>query len=236
MPTASEQGACPGIWVRLSLVEIYLTGITWSHFQRTVWTLHSNKGKESVMVTNDTSWYASELREKLEVYPNYFTRQIGSLNNHEVDVKNVLGAKQLHTYTKSSQVKSTLFRQVSPISHWQVSKVALHKLWLQNKGYHEATKYNTLLPNRNQTRQLRQPFTTQMIIRCKLFFLFIGPKPSTWLANCPQIMVCSCAMSSNWVWLQIIFCSCVNETTLFSSYVKNGRSLRFPKISIKIER
>ena len=56
------------------------------------------------MVTNDTSWYASELREKLEVYPNYFTRQIGSLNNHEVDVKNVLRAKQLHTYTKSSQV------------------------------------------------------------------------------------------------------------------------------------
>ena len=33
-------------------------------------------------------------------------------------------------------------------------------------------------------------------------------------------MVCSCAMSSNcvWpsVWLQLIFCSCVNETTLFS--------------------
>ena len=26
-------------------------------------------------------------------------------------------------------------------------------------------------------------------------------------------MVCSCALSSNCVWLQIIFCSCVNETT-----------------------
>lgn len=44
------------------------------------------------MVTSDTSWYASELSEKLEVYPNCFTHQTVSLNNHEVDVKNVLGA------------------------------------------------------------------------------------------------------------------------------------------------
>ena len=29
-------------------------------------------------------------------------------------------------------------------------------------------------------------------------------------------MVCSCAMSFNCFWLQILFCSCVNETTLFS--------------------
>ena len=40
-------------------------------------------------------------------------------------------------------------------------------------------------------------------------FLFIGRKPTTWPANnCLQIMVCS--------WLQIIFCSCTNETALFS--------------------
>ena len=52
-----------------------------------------------------------------------------------------------------------------------------------------------------------------IIIRCNFFFLFIGWKPSTWPANnCLQIMVCSCAMSSNCVWLQIIFCSWVNET------------------------
>ena len=57
---------------------------------------------------------------------------------------------------------------------------------------------------------------------------------STWPANnCLQIMVCSCAMSSNCVWLQIIFCSCVNETTRDRSCVKKGRSLRFPKIFIK---
>ena len=41
-------------------------------------------------------------------------------------------------------------------------------------------------------------------------------------------------MSSNFVWLQIIFCSCVNETTLFSLLrsllSENGRLLRFPKI------
>ena len=40
-------------------------------------------------------------------------------------------------------------------------------------------------------------------------FLFIGRKPTTWPTNnCLQIMVCS--------WLQIIFCSCTNENTLFS--------------------
>ena len=37
-----------------------------------------------------------------------------------------------------------------------------------------------------------------IIIRCKFFFLFIGREPTTWTAkNCLQIMVCSCAMSSN---------------------------------------
>ena len=76
--------------------------------------------------------------------------------------------------------------------------------------------------------------TKQIIIRCKFFFLFIGREPTTWPANnCLQIMVCSCAMSSNCVWLQIIFCSCVNETTRDRSCVKKGRSLRFPKIFIK---
>ena len=50
-------------------------------------------------------------------------------------------------------------------------------------------------------------------------------------------MVCSCAMPSNCVWLQIIFCTCVKETVLFSflrSLLReNGRSLRFPKIFLK---
>ena len=80
------------------------------------------------MVTNDTSRYASELSEKLEVYPNCFTHQIGSLNNHEVDVKNSFRSKTtaLHVHrVKSSQLQ---FRQVSPISHWLVSTGALHKL------------------------------------------------------------------------------------------------------------
>lgn len=49
------------------------------------------------MVTNDTSWYASELSKKLKVYPNCFTHQIGSLNNHEVDVKNVLNNSSART-------------------------------------------------------------------------------------------------------------------------------------------
>ena len=58
---------------------------------------------------------------------------------------------------------------------------------------------------------------TSIIIRCKCFFLFIGRAPTTWPANnCLQTMVCSCAMSLNYFWLQILFCLCVNETTLFS--------------------
>ena len=50
-------------------------------------------------------------------------------------------------------------------------------------------------------------------------------------------MVCSCAMPSNSVWLQIIFCLCVKETELFSFlrslFRENGRSLRFPTIFLK---
>ena len=56
------------------------------------------------------------------------------------------------------------------------------------------------------------------IISCKLFFFFIGQKPSMWPANnCLQIMVCSYAMSSNCVWLQIVFCSCENKTHFYPS-------------------
>ena len=50
-------------------------------------------------------------------------------------------------------------------------------------------------------------------------------------------MVCSCAMPSNCIWLQIILCTCVKETVLFSFLrsllSENGRSLRFPRIFIK---
>ena len=77
-----------------------------------------------------------------------------------------------------------------------------------------------------------------IIIRSKFFFLFIGRERTMWPANnCLQIMVCSCAMPSNCVWLQIIFCTCVMETVLFSflrSLLReNGRSLCFPRIFIK---
>ena len=54
-----------------------------------------------------------------------------------------------------------------------------------------------------------------IIIGCKCFFLFIGRESTTRPANnCLQIKVCSCAVSFNCFWLQILFCSCVNETTL----------------------
>ena len=76
-------------------------------------------------------------------------------------------------------------------------------------------------------------------ILCKCFFLFIGQEPATtWPANnCLRIMVCSCAMSFSYFWLQILFCSCINETMLFSflwsRLHENGRLLRFPKIFLK---
>ena len=51
----------------------------------------------------------------------------------------------------------------------------------------------------------------------KNFFLFIGCKSTMWPAkNYLLIMVFSWAMSSYCIWLHIIFCSCINETTLFS--------------------
>ena len=76
-----------------------------------------------------------------------------------------------------------------------------------------------------------------IIIRSKFFSLFIGQEHTMWPANnCLEIMVCSSAMPSNSVWLQIIFCSCVKETVLFaflwSLLRENGRSLRFQRIFI----
>ena len=57
----------------------------------------------------------------------------------------------------------------------------------------------------------------------------------------PTRKVWSCMMSSNWcVWLQIVLCSCKNETMLFSSLGslmrENGRSLCFPKRFFKIKK
>ena len=50
-------------------------------------------------------------------------------------------------------------------------------------------------------------------------------------------MVWSCTMSTNFVWLHIIFCFCVNGTTLFSflrSLLReNGRTVCFPKTFLK---
>lgn len=54
-------------------------------------------------------------------------------------------------------------------------------------------------------------------------FLFIGCKPTTWLANnCLPKMVCSCIILSKCVLLQMIFCLCVIIPTRLS---ENGRSL-----------
>ena len=78
---------------------------------------------------------------------------------------------------------------------------------------------------------------SNIIIQRKCFFHFIGQEPTTCPANnYPQIMVCSCAISSNCVWMQIIFRSCIKETALFSflwSLLReNGRLLCFLRIFI----
>ena len=72
----------------------------------------------------------------------------------------------------------------------------------------------------------------------QIFLPFIGRKPTTWPANnCLQIMVCSCAMLSNYE--QNIICSQthVNETTLFSfvrSFLRKKRQIAsLPKMVVK---
>ena len=84
---------------------------------------------------------------------------------------------------------------------------------------YSSVKKNALTINYFFRLYLLCSFTIKaIVIRSKFFFLFIGREPTTWPANnCLQIMVCSCAMPSNCVWLQIIFCTCVKETVLFSA-------------------
>ena len=62
------------------------------------------------------------------------------------------------------------------------------------------------------------PMTFPRLMRAREWWIFTKyVYYFTWPSNnCLQIMVCSCAMSSNFVWLQIIFCSCANETTYAS--------------------
>ena len=77
--------------------------------------------------------------------------------------------------------------------------------------------------------------------RNKELLSFVANFSSFSLAESPlhdlQIMVCSSTMSFNLVWLQIIFCSCVNETALFSFLrsllPENGRSLCFQEIFLQ---
>ena len=84
-----------------------------------------------------------------------------------------------------------------------------------------------------------QPIWT-IIIRSKFFFLFIGREPTTWPANnCLQIMVCSCAMPSNCVWLSpgknVYACSGKNDTWSISGNVI-GSEAKMPAKCCSYER
>ena len=91
------------------------------------------------------------------------------------------------------------------------------------------------------TKQSKRIWST--IILSKFFFLFIGREPTSWPPNnCLQLQwsahaQCRPTVFGSSVWLQIIFCTCVKETVLFSSLRsllrENSRSLRFPRIFIK---
>ena len=117
--------------------------------------------------------------------------------------------------------------------------LVIHPSAPSNMGCLKRQVYLYMVPNLLNQHYMKAYFLIEVIIRCNFFFLFIGLEPTTWPANnCLQIMVCSCATSSTcvWlsVWLQIIFCSCVNERTLFSllrSLLRENGS--FPKIFIK---
>jgi len=55
----------------------------------------------------------------------------------------------------------------------------------------------------------------RIIIRCVLFFFFIGWEPTTWPANnCLQMVVSSCVVPSKCVLLEITFCLCVIVTMI----------------------
>ena len=114
--------------------------------------------------------------------------------------------------------------------------------WVEKRHFFQAVKvlqFSILcfpISHSNTVCYSHRPLSDQIlhnriIIRCRFFFLFIGREPTTLPVNdCLQIIVCSCAMTSTCVWLQMIFCSCVSETT-FSSFLRSllleiGRSLR----------
>ena len=66
-----------------------------------------------------------------------------------------------------------------------------------------------------------------IIHRGQFFFLFIGWDPTTWpeKKNCLQKIACSYAMSCNWVWLQIIFCSCVKMADQKQTWWSNDKTV-----------
>ena len=108
----------------------------------------------------------------------------------------------------SKPVPPTLILQIRPAKTWESSAVS-HGTNKRLQGLNDT---------QSPWKSIIYSLAYTIIIRCKFFFLFIGLEPTTWpVNNYQQIMVFSCEMSSNCVWLQKIFCLCVNETTLFSS-------------------
>ena len=112
----------------------------------------------------------------------------------------------LHTNILSGNIQCFQYH-INPSSTFQKK----NPIYYSNKNFwplKEEISYCLTFPTVRKDR---------IIIWCKFFFLFIGWKLTPWPANnCLQIMVRSCAMSSNCVWLQMTFCSCINKTMIFS--------------------
>ena len=70
-----------------------------------------------------------------------------------------------------------------------------------------------------------------------IFFLLAESPPLDLQVTAYRWWCAHARSSTNWVWLQIIFCLCVHEATLFSFFRsllrENGRSLRLKKMFIK---
>ena len=112
------------------------------------------------------------------------------------------------------QLSKTRWRK--NVSQWVISKES-NEICLKSVKKEKDYKIRqcTLCPKHDVHRVKvgsKMLWQISIIIRCKCFFFFMDRGPTTWPANnCLQIMVCSCAMPSNCVWLQIIFCSCVRK-------------------------
>ena len=104
----------------------------------------------------------------------------------------------MSTFVKVQVRYSKKFAVTKELSMTKIKKIILTKNLYIYSVFHAWVSYGHI-------NSVPVTIIKSIIIRSKFFFLFIGWQPTTWPANnCPQIVVCSCAMPFNCVWLGII--------------------------------